>query len=351
MSSFFSRNNRASGGKGSYISAVIYNDNKDNQFRLLVGGKGTDFVANSANGFHSNSGSFPDGGDSGDSSYDLGKSGSAGGGGSSSVIFNNILILSAAGGSGASGSYKGAPGGDLQHAYKYEYDPGVKAYLLKPTDISWKLQCEKSSTERYTKFPPSGFGGGNPCGDRGEPVDAIGDTYKSVSTSGRSFYNPTFMRLIRVLTGSRNGKTIESGYIKISNYCSDKNCYNCYENRTNCTLCKERYSPNSEGKCECTGAIQDEICQEQCNSGYFPDESKTCQKCPNHCKTCNSLSNCTKCDKGYHLSSGNCNYLASQPYDIYQISNFNRKLIETREINNFFINSIFYLLSNFSIFR
>ncbi|EAX94114.1 hypothetical protein TVAG_233650 [Trichomonas vaginalis G3] len=186
-------NDKVLGGKGSYISGVLYNDENNKELTISVGGQGSEFVKNTAN---SNLGGFPDGGSSGRNNVKVNEGGSAGGGGSSSIYMDNIPIIVAAGGSGAAGNCPGAPGGNLNNAYNYsKYN--VLTNVIIPSDS----QCDISVKTYYSQIPPSGYGGGYPCGIKAKQ-SYISLSYGAVSTSGMSYIYIDKIRLVSMNDGT-----------------------------------------------------------------------------------------------------------------------------------------------------
>ncbi|EAX93333.1 hypothetical protein TVAG_181260 [Trichomonas vaginalis G3] len=185
---------------------------------------------------------------------------------------DNIPIIVAAGGSGAAGNCPGAPGGNLDNAYKYK-----SGNVLTSADIPPDSQCDTTVEIYRSEIPPSGYGGGYPCGIKGYG-STISLSYLAVSTSGMPYINENNMRLVSMSDGTTSSGRIGNGEIRISIYCSDANCENCVENKNYCSHCKEGYRVNSKGTCEyiCDGVIQDDVCKDNCDSGYYEDENKKC---------------------------------------------------------------------------
>lgn len=306
--------------------------------------------------------------------------GSAGGGGSSSVYLNNDKILVAAGGSGSAGNCQGAPRGNLEYSYEYEY-VGVNSYKLKTVIPPSNSQCETDPLNTYQNYPPSGIGGGYPCGKRGSSRSIQSSSSYLVSSSGMSYINRDYMKLVEISDGNSNSGRTGNGEIIVNKYCSDENCYNCLDDPNKCSICKNGYHSNSNGVCkiDCNKFKQNGVCVENCDPGYFISSNNecikchescskcdgkeankctectgdrflennmcisscgegkygnrttnTCDQCSPRCKICNSFFECTKCTNGYYLSQGNCNHLASQQYEIYRFSNFNKRVFKNR---------------------
>ncbi len=93
-------------------------------------------------------------------------------------------------------------------------------------------------------------------------------------------------------------------YSRLINGCPScsSNCLDC-NSTAQCHNCIDGYYLYSEFQ----SGLPVSYCVSDCGDNRFEDlDSKTCQNCTMNCRSCKSMTNCTRCNSGFTLSNGYC---------------------------------------------